>query len=125
HKDTQGIDLVDSKMVEDLTEQLNRVQSESSTYKERAQELENTLRSNNEEYLEIKGDLNNQVERLQRELESLAEEFAEAAIKYEDSEVILQEQKNRIVYLEEILETFKNQNGNSTNTDSSGIQMMI
>ncbi|CAG8564309.1 31971_t:CDS:2 [Gigaspora margarita] len=123
HKDTQNINIVDSKMVEDLTEQLNKVQSESSTYKERVQELENTtqlLRSSNEEHVEIKGDLNNQVERLQRELESLAEEFAEAAIKYEDSEVILQEQKNRIVYLEETLEIFKNQNGNSTNTDSSG-----
>ncbi|CAG8831123.1 24798_t:CDS:1, partial [Racocetra persica] len=110
-KESQNISAVDNKMVEDLTDQLKKIQNESSAYKERSQELENTtqrLRSSNDEYREINNELNSQIERLQRELETLAEEFAEAGIKFEDSEAILQEQKNRITYLEETLETVNN-----------------
>ncbi|CAG8537430.1 10988_t:CDS:2 [Rhizophagus irregularis] len=110
HRDSvlQSYSDVDENVVEELSNELKKVQEEAREQEERAATLQkkvNKLQSEKNDQLEINAVLAQQIEQLQKDLESLAEEFTETATKQEDNEI---QMKERISELETALEAAKN-----------------
>jgi chromosome segregation ATPase len=85
-----------SNIVENLTKQLEEARNESKMHRERVEELENKtkqLESDKSDQIKTNENLLQQVEQLQKELGSLAEEFTDSNSKHEDAEMLLNEQK--------------------------------
>ena len=99
-----GYSKVDENAVEELSKELKKFQEESQVQQEHADILQkkvDKLQSEKNHQLVINADLAQQVEQLQKDLESLAEEFAETVTKQEDNEI---QMKDRISELETALE---------------------
>ncbi|GBC02805.1 hypothetical protein RclHR1_04830003 [Rhizophagus clarus] len=112
---------IDDKMIEDLTNQLQKEHEEVIINRERVSELEKTtqqLESDKTIQSEKNYDLEKQVEQLQKEMESLAEEFADAAMK---SDELSRQQESRIAELESALEEAKNDESISNTSRGSGV----
>jgi chromosome segregation ATPase len=112
---------IDDKMIEELTNQLQKEHEEVIKNRERVSKLEKTtqqLESDKMIQSEKKYDLEKQVEQLQKEMESLAEEFAEAAMK---SDELSRQQESRINELESALEEAKNDENISNTSRGSGV----
>ncbi|CAI2175051.1 3343_t:CDS:2 [Funneliformis geosporum] len=101
---------IDISIVEDLTKQLETAKAESITYHDRVEELENITRkleSDKKGQVKTNANLLQQVEQLQKKLESLTEEFLDSAAKQEDADMLSNDQKNRITDLENALAEVK------------------
>ncbi|CAB4493432.1 unnamed protein product [Rhizophagus irregularis] len=85
-----------SSIIENLTNQLKEARNESKMHRERVEELENItkqLESDKSDQMKTNENLLQQVEQLQKELGSLAEEFSDPNTKHEDADVLSNEQK--------------------------------
>jgi chromosome segregation ATPase len=85
-----------SSIIENLTKQLKEARNESKMHRERVEELENItkqLESDKSDQMKTNENLLQQVEQLQKELGSLAEEFSDPNTKHEDADVLSNEQK--------------------------------
>ncbi|CAB5380623.1 uncharacterized protein OCT59_016502 [Rhizophagus irregularis] len=112
---------IDDKMIEELTNQLQKEHEEVIINRERVSELEKStqqLESDKIIQSEKNYDLEKQVEQLQKEMESLAEEFSEAAMK---SDELSRQQESRISELESALEEAKNDENISNTSRGSGV----
>ncbi|CAG8470534.1 13604_t:CDS:2 [Funneliformis caledonium] len=115
---------IDSSIVEDLTKQLETARAESITYRDRVEELENItkqLESDKKGQVKTNADLLQQVEQLQKKLESLTEEFLDSAAKQEDADMLSNDQKDRITDLENALAEVKKIKTNHSITFNEGI----
>jgi chromosome segregation ATPase len=86
------MDMMDNSTVEDLVKQLDESRTESKSYRDRVEELEiltKQLESDKTDQMTTNANLLQQVEQLQKELETLAEEFTDPTSKHEDSEMPL------------------------------------
>ncbi|CAG8686742.1 9403_t:CDS:2, partial [Cetraspora pellucida] len=106
-----GFQKVDISIVEDLNKQLKKARNESKTYQERVDKLEEMnqkLESDKKGQEKANEELIKQIERLHKELESLAGDFADSTIKYGDTGELLQKQKKQIDGLDSSLIEIKN-----------------
>ncbi|CAG8455777.1 7014_t:CDS:2 [Funneliformis mosseae] len=111
HSFIEKYEKIDDKMIEELTNQLRKAHEEVIINRERISELEKTAQQLEADKLvqfERNEDLEDEVDKLQKDLETLAEEFAEAASKFEDADELSKQQKGRIIELESALEEAKN-----------------
>jgi chromosome segregation ATPase len=84
------MDMMDNSTVEDLVKQLDESRTESKSYRDRVEELEiltKQLESDKTDQMTTNANLLQQVEQLQKELETLAEEFTDPTSKHEDSDM--------------------------------------
>ncbi|CAG8522752.1 8877_t:CDS:10 [Gigaspora rosea] len=112
HRDSviKSYETIDNNIVEDLNNQLKKALNQVQEQHDRVIELEKTtkqLESEKRIQCERNEDLEDQVEQLQKDLETLAEEFAEAASKFEDADELSRQQKTRIAELENALREAK------------------
>ncbi|GBC09297.1 hypothetical protein RclHR1_08750006 [Rhizophagus clarus] len=85
-----------SNIVENLTKQLEEARNESKMHRERVIELENMtkqLESDKSDQVKTNENLSQQVDQLQKELDSLAEEFSDSNSRHEDADMSSNEQK--------------------------------
>ncbi|CAG8777978.1 11158_t:CDS:1, partial [Racocetra fulgida] len=89
-----------------LTNQLKQVHSEAKFHRDQVVTLEKKIKqleSDRTESLERNATLEQQVEQLQKDLETLAEEFSQTVAKFEDTNTLSKQQKQRIIELETAL----------------------
>ncbi|CAG8579760.1 2401_t:CDS:2 [Funneliformis caledonium] len=111
-----------SNIDDDLTKELKNVLKEVHAQKERADTLQkeaNKLKSEKNNHIVINADLAQQIERLQKDLEFLTEEYAEAVTKQEDTEALIKDQKIQLSELETALEVAKKSQPLSINSNPS------
>ncbi|CAI2161616.1 2010_t:CDS:2 [Funneliformis geosporum] len=111
HSFIEKYEKIDDKMIEELTNQLRKTHEEVIINRERISELEKTAQQLEADKLvqfERNEDLEDEVDKLQKDLETLAEEFNDAASKFEDADELSRQQKGRIIELESALEEAKN-----------------
>ncbi|CAJ0632129.1 13413_t:CDS:2 [Entrophospora sp. SA101] len=106
----QSYENIDDSAVEDLANQLKKAHAQVVENRDRVVELEKStklLESEKSEQIERNENLEQHVEQLQKDIENLAEEFAEVANKFNDTDELSKQQKSRIVELEIALEEAK------------------
>ncbi|CAG8497372.1 9825_t:CDS:2, partial [Gigaspora rosea] len=122
----QSYENVDDTMVEDLTNQLKQVHNEAKFHRDQVVALEKKakqLESDKAENLNRNATLEQQVEQLQEDLETLSEEFSQTAVKFEETNALSKQQKQRIIELETALAETKRASSttdrNSTRSSTS------
>ncbi|CAG8542125.1 7973_t:CDS:2, partial [Cetraspora pellucida] len=104
-------DSIDDEMVENLIKQLKQTHKEAKEKINRVIELEkisHQLESDKINQYEHNEDLEEELDQLQKDIETLADEFADAASKFEDSDKLCKKQRRIIAELEAALEETKN-----------------
>ncbi|CAG8467879.1 1610_t:CDS:2 [Dentiscutata erythropus] len=106
----QSYENVDDTMIEDLTNQLKQVHNEAKFHRDQVIALEKKakqLESDKAENLDRNAILEQQVEQLQKDFEILSEEFSQTTSKFEETNALSKQQKQRIIELETTLEETK------------------
>ncbi|CAG8441188.1 13239_t:CDS:2 [Acaulospora morrowiae] len=101
---------IDDDVIEDLTNELRKARDQAQAQQERVEELEkiaNQLESEKKIQAQRNEDHEAEVKQLQKDLEILAEDFAEAAAKFEDADELSRQQKDQIAKLEKALQEAK------------------
>ncbi|CAG8464465.1 3839_t:CDS:2 [Racocetra fulgida] len=104
-------DSIDDEMVENLIKQLKQTHKEAKEKISRVIELEkisHQLESDKIIQYEHNEDLEEELDQLQKDIETLADEFADAASKFEDSDKLCKKQRRIIAEMEAALEEAKN-----------------
>ncbi|RHZ77393.1 hypothetical protein Glove_180g75 [Diversispora epigaea] len=112
HQDSviQCYENIDDDMVEYLTNELRKAHNQVQVQRDYAEELEKIakqLELEKKTQTQRNEDLESEVDQLQKDLETLADEFNEAASKFADADELSRQQKIKIGELEKALEEAK------------------